>query len=198
MGRRLSWAMAVVVVMGLSALLVAPGLSATAPARVPADRSEGCREVLQDDGFVLPDGEKISLSHVARGAPLAVVVIKGHWCPVCTDQLESLSRRDREIRRTGGAVVGLSIEDAGTNRMLMDKHNLAFPILGEPSARLLEHLGFWMPKMGHPMPGVIFLDHCGDFAGAKKGRRPGQSQDRLILETLKDLSRRDYACGPPA
>jgi peroxiredoxin len=184
--------------MAVWGLFVTPGVGAATPERAPADRSDGCREVIQDDGFVLPDGEKVSLSHMAQGTPLAVVVIKGHWCPVCTDQLKSLSRRSKEVRRTGGTVVGLSTEDAGTNRMLMEKHGLAFPMLGEPSARLLEHLGFWMPEMGHPMPGLIFLDHCGDFAGAKKGRRPGTSQDRLILETLKDLSRRDYACGPPA
>ena len=193
MVRRITWAL-----LFVFSAAVPPGLAAAGPPTVPADRSEGCREVIDDDGFVAPDGAKVSLGRMGHGAPLAVVVIKGHWCRVCTDQLESLSHKRREVRRTGGAVVGLSTEDAGTNRMLMDKHGLAFPILGEPSARLLEHLGFWMPKQGHPMPGLIFLDHCGDFAGAHKGRRPGRNQDRFILRTLQELSERDYACGPPA
>jgi peroxiredoxin len=179
-------------------MMAAPVDGAPRRAPIPADRDEDCRKVIRDDGFVLPNGARTSLAEAGGGAPLAVVVVKGHWCPVCTDQLESLSNRLREIRRTGGAVVGLSTEDAGTNQMLMDRHELGFPILSEPSARLLEQLGFWMPKMGHPMPGLIFLDHCGDFAGSYRGRRPGTSQDALIVRTLRELSERSYTCGPPS
>jgi len=184
----------------LLALIVVAAPVDGAPRRdsVPVDRGEDCRRVIRDDGFVLPNGARTSLSEAGNGAPLAVVVIKGHWCPVCTDQLESLSQRVREIQRTGGAVVGLSTEDAGTNQMLMDRHELNFPILAEPSARLLEQLGFWLPKMGHPMPGLIFLDHCGDFAGSHRGRRPGTSQDALVLKTLRELAERRYSCGPPS
>ncbi|MEC9072985.1 MAG: redoxin domain-containing protein [Myxococcota bacterium] len=183
----------------LALLMVAAPVDGT-PRRTPApaDRGDECRKVIRDDGLVRPDGSRTSLAETANGAPLAIVVLKGHWCSVCTDQLESLTRRSREIRRTGGKVVGLSTEDAGTNRMLMDRHELNFPILSEPSARLLEQLGFWMPKMGHPMPGLIFLDHCGDFAGSHRGRRPGKSQDELILRTLRELGDRSYSCGPPS
>lgn len=154
-----------------------------------------CRPVVTSPGFVLPDGERTALSTLAQGRPVAVIVIKGSWCSACRDQLLSLSEMLDEIREAGGDVVGLSTEDAGTNRMIMKDLGLGFPILGEPSARLLERLGMWIRDKGHPMPGVIFLDACGDVAARQLGRRPGVSQDAMILETLRKLAQDGSRCG---
>jgi peroxiredoxin len=126
------------------------------------------------------------------------VVIKGQWCDACKSQLRSISARLSEVHDAGGEVVGLSTEDAGTNRMTMRKLGLAFDVLGDPSARLLQRLGMWLPEPGHAMPGVIFLDTCGDVAARVAGRRPGVSQDALILEILRELSRRRRSCGSEA
>jgi peroxiredoxin len=138
--------------------------------------------------LVRANGTTTSLKGLAVGRPTAVVVIKGEWCTVCTDQLRSLSNRIRRIRKGGGEVVGLSTEDPGTNRMLMKRLGLSFEILSDPNGRTLEALGLYLPKLGHPMPGLLFLDRCGDVVLKRPGRRPGRSQDALVEKTLRRLA----------
>lgn len=144
--------------------------------------------------FLAPDGGKISLGDRARGRPLAVVVIKGHWCEACRTQLASLSERIEEIRGSGGEIVALSTEDSGTNRAVMKAMGLRFDLLGEPEARLLEELGFWTRGAEHPVPGLFFLDKCGEVAHRYFGRVPGTSQDELVLSTLRRLAAATARC----
>ncbi len=176
-------------------ILCALLLFATGALAAPSKLAASCAPVVHAPGFLAPDGTKVALSDYAAGRPLAVVVVKGHWCKACTDQLQSLSKRLKDLRAAGGDVIALSTEDAGTNRMIMRKHGLHFPVLGEPSAALLERLGFWWPEMGHPLPGLIFLDRCGDVSRRVFGRRPGWSQDDLVIDILRELAKQPAACG---
>jgi hypothetical protein len=45
-----------------------------------------------------------------------------------------------------------------------------------------------------PLPGVLFLDACGDVAGAIPGRQPGADQTRTIVETLERLAKAPARC----
>ena len=180
--------------MRVTTLLTSISLAGFAIAS-PSKLAESCAPVVHAPGFLAPDGTKVALADYAAGRPLAVVVIKGHWCPACTAQLRTLSKRLDEVRATGGDVIGLSTEDAGTNKMIMLKHGLRMPVLGEPSAALLERLGFWWPQMGHPTPGLVFLDRCGDVVKRVFGRRPGWSQDDIVLDVLRQLAEQPTACG---
>ena len=127
------------------------------------------------------------LRRIAAGRPLAVVVIKGFWCSACTDQLRDLSKRLDEVRRAGGAVVGLSTEDATTNARFARDNGVDFPVLGDPTGRLMERFGMWMPTMGHPLPGLLFLPPCGDKVVRIPGRRPGLLQTGAAIEMLRRL-----------
>ncbi len=127
------------------------------------------------------------LHRIAAGRPLAVVVIKGFWCSACTDQLQDLSKRLGEVRAAGGAVVGLSTDDPGTNSLFTRKLGLDFPVLGDPSGRLMDRLGMWMPSMGHPLPGFVFLPPCGDKIVRAPGRRPGRLRTEAAIQMLKRL-----------
>jgi peroxiredoxin len=177
-------------------MLMAPAVQAAPPsAKIPKQLAESCRPVVEDAGFVTPEGKKIALSEVVAGRPTALVIIKGYWCPVCQEQLASSTRQLAKLEAKGAAIIGLSTEDAGTNRMLMKRLRLDFPIYGEPSARLLERLGFWSKKNGHPIPGILFLDRCGDVAYRYFGRWPGRGQDALIEKTLDQLLRAPARCG---
>ncbi len=129
------------------AVLLAPALAFAVSAL-----AESGRPVVQAKGFLAPSGARISLADVARGRPVAVVVIKDEWCPACRAQLAELSKRISEARAAGGEVVGLSIEDAGTNRELARELGPRFDVVGEPEAQLLQRLGYWLPEDGHPMP----------------------------------------------
>lgn len=129
------------------------------------------------------------LQRIAAGRPLAVVVIKGYWCPACTDELQALSKRMKQVRAVGGAVVGLSTDDAGTNAAFKKRLGLDFPLLGDPSGRLMERWGMWMPSMGHPLPGLVFLPPCGDKVVRIPGRRPGLLQTGAVIEMLRTLGK---------
>lgn len=179
----------------MNALLLALVLSGAPAAAPPASQAELCRPFVGRPSFVDAAGKKVSLREAGAGRPLAVVVIKGEWCPACRTQLEAVSAKLGDIRAAGGGVVGLSTEDSGTNRKLARELNLGFEVLGEPEAKLLKQLGFWLPADGHPLPGVLFLDACGDVAGAIPGRAPGVDQSRTIVETLQRLARAPAKCG---
>ncbi len=162
---------------------------------IPKKLAESCRPVVTDAGFVTPQGKKVALDDTVAGRPTALLVIKGYWCPVCQKQLRSTEGLHAKLEAKGAAVMGLSTEDAGTNAMLMKKLGLSYPIYGEPSARLLERLGFWSAKNGHPIPGVLFLDRCGDVALRYFGRWPGRGQNDLIERTLEALLAAPARCG---
>jgi peroxiredoxin len=85
-------------------------------------------------------------------------------------------------------VVGLSTDDAATNQMFAKKLGLGFQVLGAPDEKVFEQLGLWMPAMGHPLPGVAFIDPCGGKDRVLRGRRPGRDQTDLIVRTLKKMS----------
>jgi peroxiredoxin len=178
----------------MKALLLALAMTEAAVPASTAGSAAACRPLVQAQGFVDGAGRKVSLAQVGRGRPLAVVVIKGEWCPACRGQLEAVSRRINEVKEAGGAVVGLSTEDPGTNRKLSSELALSFEVLSEPEARLLRQLGFWLADEGHPLPGVLFLDACGDVASVILGRQPGVDHTRQILETLERLARAPAQC----
>lgn len=144
--------------------------------------------------LVTPAGLKIALSDIAPGRPVVVVVMKATWCPVCIGQLARLSERLGDLDALDAAIVGLSGEDAETNRKLMDTTGLRFDVLGEPERSVLLELGFGAPGREYLMPGLLFLDRCGDIAARYTGRRPGSEQASLILQTLERLSKENPEC----
>jgi len=135
------------------------------------------------------------LRRMAEGRPLAVVVIKGYWCQACVQQLQALSKRLDEVRAVGGAVVALSNEDQGTNAAFKRKLGFDFPVLGDPGGRLLERLGMWMPEMGHPLPGFVFLEPCRPHVIRRPGRIPGRLLTDAVIRTLQQLATRSE-CTP--
>ena len=56
---------------------------------VPAAQASGPAAVT----VTSPDGRSLPLPGIGRGKPVAVVVMKGTWCPVCSAQLQRLDRR---------------------------------------------------------------------------------------------------------
>lgn len=133
----------------------------------------------------LPNGEHVELAELAPGRKVAVVVMKGPWCPVCQRQLRAVSDRLHEVQDAGGAVFGLSTGDVHTNQRLVRKLGLDFPIVSDPDYRVLEKLGMWLPRREYAMPGVIFLDEHGQIESIHRGRYPGKPQGDFILDRLR-------------
>lgn len=159
-------------------------------AEVPtaAETEEAQQRGRPSQPLALPDGDRVTLDELAPGRPVALVVMKGTWCPVCQKQLKRLSHRMPDIQAADAAVFGLSTSDAETNRRLQNRLELGFPILGDADKSLHRGLEMWVERRGHAMPGVIYLDEEGNIAKVHRGRYPGQNQTDCILDTLDRIA----------
>jgi len=143
-----------------------------------------------------PEGVELPLSGIAAGKPVAIIVMKGTWCAACVAQLQSLDRKAEAIQQTGGMVAGLTPEIPAKAKAATSQHSLSLTIYADPAQTALIQLGFSQPGQAIPMPGVLFLDKCGEPRSQLLGRQPGASQDQVILETLRTLSTEISECAP--
>jgi len=194
--RRKNWpAFLVVAIFGpiLGAFLALQYLPVSlCPADDGKEASEAPETSVQDSAeqapLQLPDGDRIALDEIAPERSVAVVVMKGTWCPVCQRQLKRLSEQLEQIRETDATVVGLSTADPETNGKLADKLELRFPILSDASRELHERLEMWSDQNCHAIPGVVFIDESGEIADVHRGRYPGKPQDEFVLDRLESLT----------
>lgn len=170
--------------------------SAPAPSSAPAQTSdEAPAELTSADSpyrsnyrFELPSAEKIQMDELAPERPVAIVVMKGTWCSVCRRQLDALSDRLHMATQMGAAIVGLSTGSADTNRHMMRKLNLEFPVLSTTSDQFLRDVRLSRDRSERAIPGVVFLNEQGNIAKVHRGRYPGKPQEKYILRTLQKLS----------
>ena len=142
-----------------------------------------------------PAGSGTVMSRISSHTPVAVIVMKGHWCEVCVDQLERMAKLHELLRSLKVEVVGLVAESGDIpDREILNRRKIGLNIFGA-APRALETLGFWLPKQGHPMPGIIFLDRCGRIAATYLGRRADITQERFIIQMLEHLTREKNQCG---
>lgn len=57
--------------------------------------------------FVLPshDGRLVALDDLRENGPVVVIFGRGHWCPLCKIELQTIASRHAEIARYGAQVV---------------------------------------------------------------------------------------------
>ena len=168
------------------------GMFSWAAASTTQDVSTAVVDVVR---LIAPNDAPRSLAEIANGKPVAMIVMKGPWCPVCIEQVNRLVQRSGEVQRSGGRVVVLTDLGAEENRALAKEHGWTFMVYGDPSHRLLAEHGLWREGAPIVYPGLIFLDKCGEVAFVGRGRRPGQIQDPVVLKTLRSLSARHAGCG---
>ena len=135
-----------------------------------------------------PDGDRMALNEIAPTRAVAIVVMKGTWCPVCQRQLKRLSRQLHRVQSAGATVVGLTDASPETNARLMEKLDLTFPIMSDASKDLLESLGMWRAEACHAIPGVILLDESGTVVDIHRGRYPGKPQDQFVIDRLRHIT----------
>ncbi|MFB6262450.1 MAG: redoxin domain-containing protein [Bradymonadaceae bacterium] len=143
---------------------------------------------LPDRKVLLPDGDPVALDELAPERAVAIVVMKGPWCPVCQRQLKALSKMGSRLQAENAAVFGLTTAGTHRNEQLRQKLGLDFPILSDPSRKLHRELDLWLDERGYAMPGVIYLDESGEVADIHRGRYPGQPQEQCILQRLSQIS----------
>ena len=101
-------------------------------------------------GFDLPDqnGRFISLSSLLRSGPGPVVISvnRGHWCPYCRLELQSLAAIHNAIEQLGARVVSIMPDGAQFTSGYVTQNDLPFPILSDIDLGYSFSLGliFWV------------------------------------------------------
>jgi peroxiredoxin len=158
---------------GASALLGTPAVAGSGPY---------ARRALFDQG-----GAEQSLAEVAAKKTLIVVVMKGHYCPVCRAQLARLQELRQPLEQLGTVCCGLNADPVAANRVISEKFGFEMPILSDPMHSVLAALGLWLEGAAHPMPAIIVYDQCGNEARRILGRDGNDRPEATLLRLVKRL-----------
>jgi peroxiredoxin len=81
--------------------------------------------------FVLPDenGHLVALDSLIENGNTVVAFHRGHWCPYCRINADSLAKIHPEVLVAGGQMVVITPEIAKFNRQLKEEVTAGFPIL---------------------------------------------------------------------
>ncbi len=108
--------------------------------------------------FTLKDtnGNKVALKDL-RGKNVIVYFYPKDDTPGCTKQACGFRDLWQEIQDTGTVVLGISPDDEASHAKFVDKYNLPFPLLCDPTKKVMEKYGAWGEKMmyGKVKIGVI-------------------------------------------
>lgn len=168
-------------------LLWTPGLEAREKAA--GDRAYRLRALQTVDQQVT------SLAREGARKQLVVVVMKGVGCAVCVAQLERLARYQKQLSALRATVVAISHDSPAKIRQMLKQRKIAFPVLSDPQHRVLEALGLWRPRWGHPLPSIVIFDRCGDERGRLEGRGPRARPERSLFRLLQRLHRQRPKCA---
>lgn len=83
--------------------------------------------------FVLPDeaGQLVRLDDFNASKAIVISINRGHWCTYCRVEFESLRDITAEIRRRGGAVLGITPDRQRYLHALKEELHLPFPLLSD-------------------------------------------------------------------
>ena len=95
------------------------------------------------------DGATISLADFVGKKPLILYFYPKDGTPGCTREACGFRDLAGEISAAGGALVGVSMDDADAHRRFADQHRLNFPLLSDGDAAICKaygvaRLGGWL------------------------------------------------------
>jgi peroxiredoxin len=132
-------------------------------------------------------GGTTSLAEVAAGKTLIVVVMKGHWCPVCRAEVARLGARSARFRELGARLCALNADAPAANRAIAEKFGLAMPILSDADHAVLAALGLWREGDEHPLPAALVFDACGNEVERFLGRDATTRSEAALLDVARRL-----------
>jgi peroxiredoxin len=97
----------------------------------------------QAPNFTLPDtdGQPVQLSDLLTRGPVVLSFYRGHWCPFCTLELQSLEGAFPAIGELGATLVAVSPEAREYTRSTRDQNDLCFHLLTDRGNRLAHQFG---------------------------------------------------------
>jgi peroxiredoxin Q/BCP len=97
--------------------------------------------------FTLPadNGGTVSLSSL-RGSKVVLYFYPKADTPGCTQQAIDFNRLKPEFESSGTVVLGVSAGPVNAEEKFKAKYNLTFPLVSDPSHKMLEAYGVWAEK----------------------------------------------------
>lgn len=77
---------------------------------------------------------------LARGH-LVVVFYRGDWCPYCNLYLKKLQDNLPQIKKAGGELVAISVEDPDDSLSVAEKNDVKFNVLSDPQLEVAKKFG---------------------------------------------------------
>lgn len=137
--------------------------AATKPAAKPATKSAATKPAGLAEGSAAPDfrlprdgGGEISRADFA-GQKLVLFFYPKANTPGCTREAIDFTRLAADFKACGTAVLGVSADSVKAQDSFRDKHQLATPLLSDPTHAMLEAYGAWGEKSlyGRKFEGII-------------------------------------------
>jgi peroxiredoxin len=116
--------------------------------------------------FTLADqhGRTVRLEEARKRGPVAVVFVRGDWCPFCALTLRAYQAVAADLCEAGCALLAITPQPADACGHAADCHMLAYPVLSDPGNRVGDAFGvtYEVPaclhplyrRMGHDLPRV--------------------------------------------
>ena len=100
--------------------------------------------------FQLSDqnGKLVSLAELLSRGRLALMFIRGRWCPFCVSQMEAVNAVSEEMKSAGAALVAISPQTQKQAFFMQDQHQLRFPLLVDAHNAVARQFGlvYRVPK----------------------------------------------------
>lgn len=91
------------------------------------------------------DGTKVKLSNL-RSKPVVLYFYPRDDTPGCTKEACAFRDRQKDLKKLGAAVLGVSTDDVSSHVKFRDKFSLNFPLLADVDHKVAEKYGAWREK----------------------------------------------------
>ena len=94
--------------------------------------------------FTLQDAltrKSVASADLLALGPLVIKFFRGRWCPYCMTELEAWQALYPELRERGALLVAISPQMQRQNDFTVQQHQLSFPVLSDPGARVASTFG---------------------------------------------------------
>ena len=138
-------------------------------------------------------GAKVKLSEL-RGKPVVLYFYPRDDTPGCTKEACAFRDRQKDLKKLGATVLGVSPDDVASHEKFRDKFSLNFPLLADIDHKVAEKYGAWREKnmYGKKSMGVQRSTWLIDAEGVVRKvwkKVSVEGHDDQVLEALAEIGK---------
>jgi thioredoxin-dependent peroxiredoxin len=136
-------------------------------------------------------GDRLKLSSL-RGQPVVLYFYPKDDTPGCTREACAFRDQQKDLRKLGATVLGVSADDVVSHGKFRDKYQLNFPLLADTDHKVADKYGAWREKnmYGKKSMGIqrstFLIDRDGKVARVWK-RVNVDGHDAEVIAAIKSL-----------